>query len=318
MKLDSTSFRGLIPATVLPLTTTFEIDERALRRYARWLLAHEGLAGVAINADTGEGPHLTRDERRRVLSIWAEEVDGEIPIVAGIGGPSTAAAVTAALDAREADASALLVFPIPAYLGEPLDPELPYAYHKAIEDASGLPIVLFQLQPALGGVLFSARAFERLLSIASVVAVKEASFDVAEFLRVRSILDHADRRVTLLTGNDNFIFDSFKMGAEGALIGFGTLAVDEQIAMIRAALASNWSVAERLNAVVDPFAKAIFAAPVRDYRARTKYALQLMEVLDSCVVRPPLLPLSESSETAVRTAVDAAWKPAPRKRRSSR
>lgn len=313
MKLDNASLKGLIPATVLPLTSSFDVDEPALRRYARWVLSHEGLAGVAVNADTGEGPHLTRDERRRVLSIWTEEVDGRIPIIAGIGGPSTAAAVTGALDAREAAASALLVFPIPAYLGEPLDPELPYAYHKAIEDACGLPIILFQLQTALGGVLFSNRAFDRLLSIQSVIAVKEAGFDPGEFFRVRSILEHADRHVTLLTGNDNFIYDSLKMGAEGALIGFGTLLIDEQIAMIRAALASHWKAAEKHNALIDPLAQVIFSPPIRDYRARTKFALQLMGVLEGCAMRPPLLPLSEVSEMAVRAAVEAIQPPDSRK-----
>lgn len=298
--------KGLIPAVITPMTAEGDIDEGGLRRYIRWLLGHDGLAGVAVNADTGEGPHLSPAERVRVLDIWVEEVAGRVPVVAGLGGPSTAAAVAGARHAREAGADALLVFPIPAYQGRPLDPELPYAYHRSIEDASGLPMVLFQLQPSLGGVLFEDECLERLFRIESVVAIKEASFDAVEFRRVHALLQNAPRPITLLTGNDNFIYESFVLGAEGALIGFGTLAVAEQIAMIRATLRGDHATAQRINAVVAPLANAIFASPVRDYRARTKHALWRMGVVDRFNVRPPLLPLDEASCARVDHAMASA------------
>ena len=54
-------------------------------------------------------------------------------------------------DFKAAGADALLVFPIPAYLSSPLNPAVPVAYHTAIAEV-GLPLILFQLQPALAGV----------------------------------------------------------------------------------------------------------------------------------------------------------------------
>jgi len=304
--MASIKLEGLIPAVVTPMTVAGEVDEAALRRYIRWLLSHEGLGGVAVNADTGEGPHLTVAERRRVLEVWTEEVAGRVPVIAGLGGPSTAAAVAGARDARAAGADALLMFPIGAYLGAPLDPEVPYAYHRAVEDAVGLPMVAFQLQPALGGVLFDDACLRRLFEVESIVAIKEASFDALEFTRVRAVLAELGRPVTLLTGNDNFIYESFVLGAEGALIGFGTLAVSENIGMIRAARARCWEEAERWNQVVGPLSNAIFEAPVRDYRARTKYALRLMGVIEETAVRPPLLPLSDTDRARVEQVMRAA------------
>jgi 4-hydroxy-tetrahydrodipicolinate synthase len=291
------------------MTADFQVDETALRNYIRWLVGHPGLGGVAVNADTGEGPHMTPAERRRVLEIWVEEVAGRVPVIAGLGGPSTAAAISGARDASEAGADALLVFPIGAYLGAPLDPEVPYAYHAAISDAVGMPMVAFQLQPSLGGVLFDDACLRRLMDVPGIVAIKEASFDAVEFTRVRSALEEMDRPITLLTGNDNFIYESFVLGAQGALIGFGTLAVSENIAMIRAALDGQWAEAERYNRVLGPMSNSIFAAPVRDYRARTKYALSLMGVIGDYSVRPPLLPLSAASMARVRAVMLAAGQP---------
>jgi 4-hydroxy-tetrahydrodipicolinate synthase len=88
-------------------------------------------------------------------------------------------------------------------------------------------MVIFQLQPALAGVLFSREALLKLVSIPNVIAIKEASFDAVRFVETVRILADAPRRIQVLTGNDNFILESFLLGAEGALIGFG-LAIAEQ------------------------------------------------------------------------------------------
>lgn len=60
--------RGIIPATVLPMTQDAQIDEPELRKYIRWI-AGQGIRAVAVNVDTGEGPHLWHEERLRVLRI---------------------------------------------------------------------------------------------------------------------------------------------------------------------------------------------------------------------------------------------------------
>ncbi len=221
---------GLIPATVLPMDADGRIDEPALRAYIAWVVA-QGPVALAINVDTGEGPHLTHDEKVRVLQVVREVTD--LPIVAGLAGPSTEAAVRQAKDFKAAGANALLVFPIPAYLSTPLDVRVPVAYHEAVASV-GLPLILFQLQPALGGLNFEPDTLRALASIDGVVAIKEASFDARRFVDVARLLEDLPRPITLLTGNDNFILESFMLGATGALIGFGAVMTREQVDMIDA------------------------------------------------------------------------------------
>lgn len=280
--------RGLIPAAVTPMTPDYEIDEASLRRYIRWLL-DQGPHGVAVNVDTGEGPHLWPEERVRVLEIFAEEVDGKIPIVAGLGASFTEQAVKLAQQARSAGANALLMFPIGAFQGLPLDPDVPYAYHSAVAEV-GLPLILFQLQPALGGVEYPPEVIERLASIDGVVAIKEASFDALKYTRTLRVLERLPRPITMLTGNDNFIGESFVLGAGGALIGFGTLATDRQVEMVEAFEHGDHGRGMKIWKEVMPLEEAVFGPPVRDYRARTKAALHSIGVIDHPTVRPPLLP----------------------------
>lgn len=303
--MTAPNLNGLIPATVLPMTADARPDLEALARYLDWVV-RQGPVGLAINADTGEGPHLSRGEKRAVLDAAVAAVAGRALVIAGIGGPYTEEAIVQARDAKAAGADALLVFPIPAFFGRPLYPEIPYEYHMAIARAVDLPIILFQLQPALGGVEFTAEAIARLLEIDTVVAIKEASFDAMKFVQMRSVLDQAKRRITLLTGNDNFICHSFVLGADGALIGFGTLAVQMQVEMIEAARRRDWDEAFRLSGIVQPLADAIFAQPVPNYRARTKEALRMLGVIGSATVRPPLLPVGDDERVRIRLALERA------------
>jgi 4-hydroxy-tetrahydrodipicolinate synthase len=280
--------RGLIPASVTPMTPDHKIDESSLRRYIRWLL-DQGAHGVAVNVDTGEGPHLWPEERVRVLEIFAEEVNGKIPVVAGLGASFTEQAVKLAQQAKSAGANALLVFPIGAFQGVPLDPDVPHGYHAAVAEV-GLPLILFQLQPALGGAEYPAEVIERLASIDGVVAIKEASFDALKYTQTLRVLERLSRPITMLTGNDNFIGESFVLGAGGALIGFGTLATDRQVEMVEAFEHGDHERGMKIWHELMPLEEAVFGPPVRDYRARTKAALHAIGVIDHATVRPPLLP----------------------------
>ena len=303
--MNDIDLRGIIPAIVTPMTNEGSLDLPTLKRYVQWL-ADQGPVALAVNVDTGEGPHLTADEKRQTLETVAEAAAGKCKVVGGVAGPSTAQGVANARAARDAGADALLVFPISAFLGQPLNPEVPYRYHAAMAEAVDLPLILFQLQPALGGVLFTTEILHKLITIPSVTAIKEASFDAMRFLQVKAALDSASRKITFLTGNDNFICESFILGAEGALLGFSTIGTREQVDMLEAVQRGDIEQARDLSSRLQPLADIIFAPPVTDYRARTKEALKMLGILENTTVRPPLLPIPESEHETIRRALQRA------------
>jgi 4-hydroxy-tetrahydrodipicolinate synthase len=284
------NLNGLIPATVLPMHADGSIDEDSLRSYIGWVV-RQGPVALAINVDTGEGPHLTHDEKLRVLRIVRNVT--ELPIVAGLAGPSTDAAVRQAKEFKDIGADALLMFPIPAYLSEPLDVRIPIGYLEAVGSV-GLPMVLFQLQPALAGVNFEPETLRAMASVDGVVAIKEASFDARRFVETARLIAELPRPITLLTGNDNFILESFMLGATGALIGFGAVMTQEQVDMIDAWNDGRIDDAMALGRRVQRLADVVFARPVGDYRVRLKECLRILGVLEAAHVRRPLMPLSDT------------------------
>ena len=303
--MEELDLKGIIPATVLPMSSEFEPDLKTLERYLDWVI-RQGPVALAINVDTGEGPHLSRDEKVAVLKTAVNVARGRCRIIAGIGGPYTALAAEQAHDAQAAGADAIMIFPVPAFQARPLDPEIPFRYHKAIAQAVDLPLILFQLREVLGGTEYPREVLLKLLEIDSVVAIKDACFDAVKFTQLRATLNQASHQIALLTGNDSFIAHSFMLGADGALIGFGTLATALQVQMYKAAIARDYETTFRISNTLQPLIDVIFAPPIPDYRARTKQALVMQGVLPNAFVRPPLLPISLAEREKIRQALERA------------
>ncbi len=301
------NLEGIIPAVIVPMRADYSIDFPAFRQYLDWMIT-QGPVGLAVNADTGEGPYLTSEERAEVIHTARQVAAGRCAIVAGVGGPSTQGAIANARVAAQAGADALLVFPTPAFLNDPLDGRVLYAYHRAIADASALPLVAFQLGPIFGGVNYPPEALENLLKLPQIVAIKDASFDAQRFSVVRDVVRQADHPITLLTGNDNFLLESFLLGAQGGLLGYAAVGVGLLVEMLHAVQSKDFEKAVAMQPRVQGFCDYIYGKPIGDYRARCKLALVHMGILnpDQTFVRPPFLSLWDTGKDAARRAVEQA------------
>jgi 4-hydroxy-tetrahydrodipicolinate synthase len=305
--MHSSDLIGMIPAVVVPMRADYSIDFPAFRRYLEWVVSQNPV-GLAVNVDTGEGPYLTVDERFQVIQTAKEVAGGRCAIIAGVGGPGTLTAEVNARAAREAGADALLVFPTPVYLNDPLDPEIPYNYHKAIARASDLPLIVFQLGPIFGGVNYTPEALMKVLELPEIFGLKDASFDAQRFLLTRDIVRQADHEITLLTGNDNFLLESFLMGAQGGLLGYAAVGVGLLVEMLAAVREQQFDRAAGMQPRVQGFCDYIYSRPIGDYRARCKVALVHMGLLapEQTFVRPPYQSLWERDQELARQAVEKA------------
>jgi 4-hydroxy-tetrahydrodipicolinate synthase len=296
--LKHSDLNGVIPAVIVPMRSDFSVDFKAYQSYLEWVIARKPI-GLAVNVDTGEGLYLTPDERSEVIRVTKKVAAGRCFIVAGIGGPSTTFAMNNARAARDAGADALLVFPVGAFINTPLDPRVMVDYHKGIADASGLPLIVFQLSPVFGGVHYQPGPLTETLKLPEVIGLKDASFDPQQFIITRDVIRQANRPITLLCGNDNFMLESFLLGATGALLGYCATAVKPLIEMLDAVKNKEFDRAAGMQARVQGFCdEYIYSHPYGDYRARSKVALVHMGVLtpELTYVRPPFRSLWEDDK----------------------
>ncbi|MEM1559846.1 MAG: dihydrodipicolinate synthase family protein, partial [Candidatus Bathyarchaeia archaeon] len=304
MGMSIVRLEGIIPAIVCPMLEDYSIDEDSLRNYVKWISGFR-IGGLAVNVDTGEGFHLLPEERLKVIEIVRDVVGGRIPIVAGLQPGYIPQVVRWACESRDAGADALLVFPSSIFAGGYAS-EVVYEYYKSVYDGSRIPLVVFQLQPDLGGVVFDQETLRLVTSLDGVVAIKEASFDARKFLETLRVVKKFNPRVSVLTGNDNFIYESLVLGADGALIGFGTIGTDLLVEMYELTRKGRYGEAMEIASRLQPLADVIFAPPVRAYRARLKEALAMLGVIRYTYVRPPLKPVSEGEREVIRRALRSA------------
>ena len=291
--------RGIVAAPVLPMTDDFEVDWAGLRDYLRWL-APQRPSAIAMNMDAAEGPSLSIEERVRVIQVSRDAVGGACPVWSGLIAGSTREAMAQGQALAKAGAQGLTVFPpVPTFMGEPLPWRLPYEYHRAIGEATGLPLVLFQFARGLGPS-YSNEALCRLAEIPQVVAMKEATFDAARLVDTIETLKAAPKPLAVLTGSDTFLCEAYVLGAHGALIGFGGIALDLQVKMFDAVQQRDYAAAFAIWDRLGPLARMMWSPPLRDYRPRMKEALVMLGVLRSAAVRPPLLPISEAERQTIR------------------
>lgn len=295
--INKKSFMGLIPAIITPMNEDLEIDLDAFDTYLKWIIKQD-IVGLAVNVDTGEGPTLTSDERVTLLQIARERLGNSKVLVAGLLATSTRLAKEEAKKAKSSGADVVLVFPNPAFRGHPPNPAAQMEYCTEIAEFADIDLMLFQLQDALGGIEFDENSLHHLASLERVVAIKEAAFNFSKYKNtlslIRKIESETSRDIAFLTGNDNFIFESFLWGCDGGLLGAAAMNTSSLVKCYDACKEGDWNTAVEYAKRFQPLIDIVFAPPVRDYRARTKACLYIQGLIPNKVVRPPLVETSDS------------------------
>lgn len=136
--------RGLTPAPVTPFTPAGDIDYEAIHRLGSWLGGINGVKGLVVLGHAGEGTFLTPEEQVSVIKAFTKSVDNRVPIIVGITGEGTEVAALEAKRAKEAGASAGLLYPSHGWLRFGYQDGAPQDRYRRVYELSGLPLILFQ------------------------------------------------------------------------------------------------------------------------------------------------------------------------------
>ena len=286
--------RGCGTALVTPFTVDGAVDEAALRDLVRWQLA-EGIHFLVPCGSTGEAATLSLDEQRRVVEIVVEEVGGRVPVVAGAGSNDTRRAVQQSRVMREAGATHLLHVS-PAYSRPPQRGI--EAHFRAIADAVPLPVVLYNV-PGRTASNVEPETTLRLAEVASIVAVKEASGDLAQITR---LCRERPADFAVLSGDDALTLDLMRAGGEGVISVVSNATPRLMAALCDRAADGAWDEAETLQERLAPWMRAAF---VESNPIPVKAALAMQGRLAD-VLRLPLVPLLDEHRAAVAAALRAA------------
>jgi 4-hydroxy-tetrahydrodipicolinate synthase len=284
-ELKTTLAGGLIPAVPVTFDREGRFHEAAHEDYVSFM-SSQPIAGVAVWAHTGRGLLLDEETAQRVMRQWRRAVPHK-PLIAGVGtrdkeaNPQQATRATLAMASSAADygADALLVYP-PSWLKHHEHRDSLIIEHHEQLSSLGLPLMLFYLYEAAGGITYTTTVLNDLLTLPNVMGIKMATLasvmtyqDVARHLQSQ----HPDK--LLITGEDRFLGYSLQRGAKTALIGMGAVCCDLQAELIAANFAGRAERFLELSDAVDRLAEVLFIDPMEGYIGRILYALAKLGVI---------------------------------------
>jgi 4-hydroxy-tetrahydrodipicolinate synthase len=291
-QLKATLTGGLIPAAPVMFDRDGRFHERAHKAYVEYMRT-QPIAGVAVWAHTGRGLHLDPQTARRVIEDWRAALPNK-PLIAGVGhnqqsnpAEATAATLAMASSAAQYGADALLVYP-PSWLKHHESRDSLIVEHHARLAELGMPLVLFYLYEAAGGVRYDSSVLDDLLTLPNVAGIKMATLDsVMTYQDVACHIQTHHPEKLLITGEDRFLGYSLRRGARAALIGLGAVCCDLQAELITAHFNGNAERFLELSDLVDKLAEVLFVAPVEGYIGRILCALAKLGIIPSDAAYDP-------------------------------
>jgi 4-hydroxy-tetrahydrodipicolinate synthase len=276
----------LIPAVPVPLHSSGALHNHALETYVSWMV-HQPIGGVAVWAHTGRGLNLPPAVADDVLKTWRAGLPSTSLLVAAAGAPPPRKspealfehAYSMACRAAELGADALLVHP-PSALRDRSDRDsLVIRYHSRIAQA-GLPLVIFYLYEAAGGISYSLDLIAELLARPDVLGIKIATLDsVMTFQEIsRLVQTHTPEKV-VITGEDRFLPYSLMCGAKAALIGMAAACTAVHAELLRSHLEGRSREFLALSSRIDDLAQHTFLTPMEGYIQRMLWCLVHQQVI---------------------------------------
>lgn len=277
--------KGTGVALVTPFNSDFTIDFDALAKLVEHCI-NGGLEYLVVLGTTGEGPTLTKEEKKQVFAFVAKQVAGRIPLVAGIGGNDTMEVIETmkSFDANGYTA----ILSVSPYYNKP-NQEGIYLHYMELAKVTPLPIIIYNV-PGRTGMGISAATTLRLANASDkFIAIKEASGNPEIFM---DILKDKPAHFSVISGDDNLTLPFMAVGMTGVISVIAQAYPREYSDMVRLALAGNFAEASKLHFKLYDLMKAIFAD---GNPGGIKVLLEHSGICKN-VVRLPLAPVNKQVE----------------------
>lgn len=277
-------YRGVHTAIVTPFKDD-RVDFDTLTRLVEWQI-DAGIHGIVACGTTGESATVSAAEKVEIFRHVVKVAAGRCKVIAGSGGNDTARSVDLTRQAAECGVDAALV--ITPYYNKPTQDGLFHHFRTVAEAVPALPIIAYNV-PSRTGVSMTADTADRIGDVPNIVALKEATADLAldaEMIR------RCGSRLALVSGDDATALPLWAIGGAGVISVASNLVPDRMVALWSAFESGDWETARKLHLQLLPLLTGLFIetnpVPVKTLVARTLEGM-------SPAVRLPLVPLTPPS-----------------------
>lgn len=281
-------FLGTGVALVTPFNQDGSIDYQGLSRLINYQI-DGGVEYLVSLGTTGETATLTKSEKDAIWKFTAEVVNKRVPLIAGIGGYSTAEVLESLEKFNTEGYSAILS--VSPFYNKPTQEGI-YQHYKAIAEEAPLPVLIYNV-PGRTASNISAETTLRLAhDCSNIFGTKEASGNFDQF---NAILRDKPENFLFISGDDGITLPLMAMGGSGIISVAGNAIPKQLSEMVRLCLAGDFRTAAPLHLKLTKFFSQLFA---ENNPGGIKSALKHLGICNDHL-RLPLCPVSEQNAEAI-------------------
>jgi 4-hydroxy-tetrahydrodipicolinate synthase len=283
--------QGIVPPLVTPFNAEGAVDEAALRDTTRFMMS-QGVHGLVVGGSSGEGYTLATDELRRITEVVAEEVNGSMPLVAGVIANSTRDAIAKSKALQGLGVSALQV--TPAHYIYKSDDDSMLRHFREITEAVETPVLIYNVIP--WNYMTPALLLRIMRDVPNVVGVKQSAGDLKSLADLLIACRPQDR---IFAAVDSLLYPCMALGAHGVISMLTSAVPGACMDLWNAVQRGDHAFALDLHNRLLRLWNAIYA----DNRvALAKYTLSLQGVPTGHTLRP-IPPATEQQQAGIRKAL---------------
>jgi len=233
--------KGIVPPIGTPLTAQERVDEKGLRNLVRYLI-DGGVHGIFVNGTMGCFALLTDTEQLRAIEIVADEVNGRVPVVAGVSDSGTKRVIEKIKEVEKFKVDFLTAVP-PYYFN--LTQEQGKSFFRDIANAAQTPVLVYN-NPYLTKFDFEISSLVELANEPNIVGLKETNQDCNRWTKLFEEF-RAKEDFSILLGTELLIPQGIMMGADGVIGGAHNIAPKFGVELYEAAVAGSFERAFELS-----------------------------------------------------------------------
>jgi 4-hydroxy-tetrahydrodipicolinate synthase len=218
-------FYGIYTPVITPHRGDFSVDEDGFASVIEHLI-DAGVHGIVIAGTTGEYYAQSMAERKHMLSLGVEIINGRVPAIGGTGAMRTEDSIELAKAARAAGTDAILIATPPYAVPTGRENAL---HALAIERSVDMPVLLYNY-PGRMAAEMDADFLDRIGQSSNFRAIKESSGDINRL----HLLARNYPQIGISCGMDDQALEFFAWGARSWVCAASNFAAKAHIALWQA------------------------------------------------------------------------------------
>ena len=289
-------FEGSAVALVLPMHEDGGIDYEGFKAQVQRMI-DGGVQALLVNGTTGETATITIEEEFELTKIVMEMAKGTgVKVIAGAGSNDTNTALKKIRFNDEIGVDANLV--VTPYYNKTSQRGL-IDHYKTLAAASDKPMILYNV-PGRTGLNIAVDTVVELAKVDNIVAVKDATDNINYCMEV--LTRTRDLDFVLYSGCDDNILPFIAAGGKGVISVLSNVYPRETEMFAQAALKGDLDLAREMALDLNDVSKYLF---VDVNPIMPKAALKHLGVIESDMVRKPLIPTTEANKKLLFDAMAA-------------